>query len=321
MASGEDSTQDSADSVGFFSDSLYSLFGVHSPARGDPGATLAYTHPLLPRGADGHDSIKFEIPDHDGVNTKLFAHLQWDAGWELSNQIVLSSSSHAQTPSWADVRDKSCLEVGAGTGLPSLVAARMGAHGVVVTDYPDEGILANIRRNVARQPLAPGVPSAMQVAGLSWGEPSHEKAVLAQSPSQKGFDLVIAADTLWISSTHSLLLHSLLTLVARHGRVLVAAGFHSGYPAVRRFFELCERGIKGLGKLVPDETAVPAEGAESCLTTIAGIWKKNTPTGEIAPWEPRRQLQDEGREDDMGSIEERAKWCVMACLKWMPLDE
>lgn len=46
------------------------------------------------------------------------------------------------------VHRKSVLELGAGAGLPSIAAAIWGAKNVVVTDYPDEDLVENMRINV-----------------------------------------------------------------------------------------------------------------------------------------------------------------------------
>lgn len=47
------------------------------------------------------------------------------------------------------------LELGAGAGLASLVAAILGAQKVVVTDYPDRDLISNIEHNIASCPLIP----------------------------------------------------------------------------------------------------------------------------------------------------------------------
>lgn len=176
------SAGDDDEGLDFFSDSLSTLFDVHSPARGQPGSSLVYSHAGLLRAPNSEDqtassSISFGIPDHDGVSTKLFAHYQWDAGWDLANEIVCCSTSRASPSPWADVRGKSCVEVGAGTGLPSLVAHRMGAASVTITDYPDEAILANLRSNISRQHASMhGCQTAVE--GLSWGERDQEQRAL-----------------------------------------------------------------------------------------------------------------------------------------------
>lgn len=46
------------------------------------------------------------------------------------------------------VRGTSMLELGAGAGLPSIAAAIWGAQNVVVTDYPDQDLVENIKINV-----------------------------------------------------------------------------------------------------------------------------------------------------------------------------
>lgn len=47
-----------------------------------------------------------------------------------------------------EVAGRTVLELGAGAGLPSLVAAALGARRVVVTDYPDPDLVENMWRNV-----------------------------------------------------------------------------------------------------------------------------------------------------------------------------
>lgn len=46
------------------------------------------------------------------------------------------------------VLGKNVLELGAGSGLPSLVCAARGAQKVVVTDYPDADLIENLRYNI-----------------------------------------------------------------------------------------------------------------------------------------------------------------------------
>jgi len=46
------------------------------------------------------------------------------------------------------VRGRAVLELGAGAGLPSLVAGLLGARAVVVSDYPDLDLVANLQANV-----------------------------------------------------------------------------------------------------------------------------------------------------------------------------
>lgn len=56
------------------------------------------------------------------------------------------------------------------------------------------------------------------------------------------------------------------------------------------------------GRLIPDDEA-------------GGIWEKNVLTGATRQWSNGSTLVDE---ESLGEIEERAKWCAMAVLKWAP---
>ena len=125
--------------------------------------------------------------------------------------------------------------------------------------------------------------------------------------SPHGYDLVVICDTLWISSAHPSLIHSLCTLISKtnsEARILVSAGFHTGRPCVGRFFDLCAAG-SALGKLVPDEEA-------------GGIWEKNVLTGQERPFVAYADADEDAQARQLIGIEERAKWCVMSALKWLP---
>jgi nicotinamide N-methyltransferase len=49
-----------------------------------------------------------------------------------------------------DVRHEAVLELGAGAGLAGIIASKAGAKEVVITDYPAEEVLSNLRGNVER---------------------------------------------------------------------------------------------------------------------------------------------------------------------------
>merc|ERR1712150_319057 len=59
-------------------------------------------------------------------------------------------------------REKSILEVGAGTGLATLIAARCGASSVLATDLKNQVVLDLLQRNMTRNAsLADGKVSVM----------------------------------------------------------------------------------------------------------------------------------------------------------------
>ncbi|GLT49072.1 hypothetical protein SLA2020_226550 [Shorea laevis] len=65
--------------------------------------------------------------------------------WVWDSALVLSKWMFTQV----DFQGKSVLEVGAGAGLPGLVAARLGASRVVLTDVKPllPGLLKNVEAN------------------------------------------------------------------------------------------------------------------------------------------------------------------------------
>ncbi|KAK8111426.1 nucleotide binding protein [Apiospora kogelbergensis] len=74
----------------------------------------------------------------------------------------------------SEIQAKTVLEIGAGGGLPSLVAAHLGARKTVVTDYPDQDLIVNINKNIdeaAAQGLLPAPTRDHIVAdGYKWAD-------------------------------------------------------------------------------------------------------------------------------------------------------
>lgn len=82
--------------------------------------------------------------------------------------------------------DKRILEIGAGTALPGILAAKCGAHVTLSDSCTLPKTLANIQRCCTLNGLAPGTD--IQVVGLSWG-------LLLNSVSSYGpIDFIIGSD-------------------------------------------------------------------------------------------------------------------------------
>ncbi|KAI1918607.1 Protein N-terminal and lysine N-methyltransferase efm7 [Ophidiomyces ophidiicola] len=132
----------------------------------------------------------------------LYGYLLWNAGRIVSDYL------EARADSW--VRGKSVLELGAGAGLPSLVCAIEGAKTVVVTDYPDEALIDNLRINAARcqeliQSNSP-FPLSLHAQGYLWGADPSALLSYLESP-EEGFDVLILADVIYNHPQH----HNLIT--------------------------------------------------------------------------------------------------------------
>ena len=68
------------------------------------------------------------------------------------------------------------IELGAGCALPSLLLSTLSEPPslIVVTDYPDEGILGNLKRNVEKNHDVVTKGCSVQSYGYEWGtDASH----------------------------------------------------------------------------------------------------------------------------------------------------
>ncbi|KAG6917117.1 hypothetical protein DXG01_003783 [Tephrocybe rancida] len=125
------------------------------------------------------------------------------------------------------------IELGAGSGLPSLLLASMPQHPalIVVTDYPDENILGNLKKNLEnnRQSLQPGCH--IQCVGYEWGKDVGALLELARhlpnvENAQHGYEAVILSDLLHFHGSHDVLISSIQTLLShsKDSKVHVSAG-------------------------------------------------------------------------------------------------
>ncbi|KAJ2805867.1 Protein N-terminal and lysine N-methyltransferase efm7 [Coemansia guatemalensis] len=135
----------------------------------------------------------------------LWGHHLWNAAKEFANYLDKNPEL---------VANKSVLELGAAGALPSLVAALNGAHRVVITDYPDPDLLANIRRNVELNMPERLADGSVTVAGYRWG--SEIERIAALSGTSPGtFDVLILCDLVFNHTEHLKLLESVCRLMSK----------------------------------------------------------------------------------------------------------
>ncbi|KAF9264327.1 hypothetical protein L218DRAFT_926100 [Marasmius fiardii PR-910] len=127
----------------------------------------------------------------------LWGHYLWNSAICLSSYFEENAESLCQ--------DRSVLELGAGGGLPSIIASLNGAQRVVITDYPDAALVENMQYNVDQNIGDDQVRQHITVKDYIWGTPVQPLLDTLPSSTQ-GFDLIILSDLLFNHSQHDALL-------------------------------------------------------------------------------------------------------------------
>lgn len=183
-----DSEEEDEDAVGF------DLFNSGNNNNGDDGMqTLKFTfgpHELQVRG---HDDIQ--------TSTGLAVWL----GAEVLCEYLAASVTTTTTDCCFDsssLEQKSCLELGAGLGLASMLAQRMGAKRVVATDG-DTNVLENLRFNVAMEQqtnIQSTKRTEIETPQLIWGR--DLEAFAERYADQDGcFDVIFASDCVYMTTS------------------------------------------------------------------------------------------------------------------------
>ncbi|EPQ53373.1 hypothetical protein GLOTRDRAFT_117322 [Gloeophyllum trabeum ATCC 11539] len=172
-------------------DAAFSLDSVftEAPRPPTPPATTAiYTR----ENEDIDDDDWHEVHIRLVGSHPLWGHYLWNASRAFAAFLD-------QNP--ALYRGRCVLELGAGGGLPGLVAALNGAHKAVLTDYPDKELLENLESNVKTN--IPESAGRVVVQGYIWGQPVEP---LLAHAGGAGFDLIILSDLVFNHSQHDALL-------------------------------------------------------------------------------------------------------------------
>ncbi|PWN41123.1 hypothetical protein IE81DRAFT_324845 [Ceraceosorus guamensis] len=368
----ETSRLDSDSDLEIFSSGLDALFDHHMPASGTPGSWTSFSHPNLPLVRHGQPSsasmdlhqgrqtkLRYLLPPNSRGDTQLMAHYQWDAGVLLS-RILIESSVHSNmetkastsptsnaSPSRALPRlrganltelfnmpeERRILEVGAGAGLPSLVAARLAAslsHSasrgcmartdnihVTVTDYPSAPVLSALQASVRKE------GTHIEVRGLEWGNEEAESRLFSET-SGTGFDVILAADTLWLTDQHPLLLQTFRRLLKREKNavILLAFGFHTGPFAALKFLKLAAEAGLVVGRMKEEEQESSKSTDESTSSHDANAMARwlVRQTRPGSGDEGGATLYDvrewKGGEEETDAIEHRGHWSAIVCLRW-----
>ena len=191
------------------------------------------THRLLTRP---DQTITLHLVGH----SPLEAHHLWNGSKLMSNYLEM----HPEL-----VQGRTVLELGAGAGLPSLVAAMLGARKVVMTDFPDADLVLNMERNIHECPFLSRQEHRAPVVvakGYVWGR--ETEPLLDAIRPDTAFDVLILADLLFRHSEHGHLLDTISSCLKKTEEAKALVFFTSYRSWLRHrdmaFFDLArERGF------------------------------------------------------------------------------
>ncbi|KAG8885326.1 nicotinamide n-methyltransferase, partial [Tulasnella sp. 331] len=127
----------------------------------------------------------------------LWGHHLWNAARSFAHHLEVNSVNLC--------KGKKILELGAGGGLPSLIAVLEGAAKAIITDYPDIDLIRNLEINVEKN-----IPSALQhetiVQGYTWGADVQPLLQSLSMDASERFDVVLMSDLIFNHSQHTALL-------------------------------------------------------------------------------------------------------------------
>jgi len=134
------------------------------------------------------------------------------------------------------------LELGGGVALPSLLASTLETPPslVVITDYPDEAIMSNLRYNVdSNKHLVQGCCKVV-VRGYEWGkEVNLLLDILPPTEYEPGYDVLFLSDLLYFEA-HNDLIKSMVLLLSRRStsRAYIGAGKYTPLTVCSKFLQV-----------------------------------------------------------------------------------
>ncbi|KAJ7623308.1 hypothetical protein FB45DRAFT_980249 [Roridomyces roridus] len=116
----------------------------------------------------------------------LWGHYLWNAARAFASYLDHNRNLY---------RDRFVLELGAGGGLPGLVAAKNGAKHVLLTDYPDPELVKNMEINVAENAAAANCSVQVYSSSRYRHTPSHTTGELLEAiPGDEKYHLILLSD-------------------------------------------------------------------------------------------------------------------------------
>ncbi|XP_020178678.1 uncharacterized protein [Aegilops tauschii subsp. strangulata] len=193
------------------------LWGLGQPASHRPNAFARQGLPAFPIDACGRRLTLHQQPSSFRGASGVTGAVVWDSAVVLAKFL-----EHAADGGLLPVRGARAVDLGAGCGLVSVVAALLGAR-VVATDLPDRVRLLrkNLEENV---PVGGGAGGSAAVAELVWGDEYEldPELLLWLDQEAEPPELVLGSDVVYSEEAVGDLLATLTRLAGPRTTVLLA---------------------------------------------------------------------------------------------------
>jgi len=195
---------------------------------------------LCGRSASGVVEREWKIKDCT-IRIKELTFAEADLGWQTwSSGILLSRLISDQI---VEIRDKEVLELGCGTGLAGILASKLGAKSILLTDYHPK-VIENAQHNVNLN----NCDHNTNVLAFDW------TLVDQIDLDNKQFECIMAADVVY-DSYHSEFIPKIINKFLKKMKGAIVYVVLPG-PAFRNGIEKFEENMKFIGLLMDKEEIV-----------------------------------------------------------------
>ncbi|KAI0756213.1 putative methyltransferase-domain-containing protein [Daedaleopsis nitida] len=186
-------TEEESDARAALVDAAAGLLGTFAGEDEEEALTRTFTFPTRTRTcANATEAVHVELndapllsDDHTSVGLQ-----SWGSSIRLAERMCLDPRVFGLSDAEPPADRLRVLELGAGTGLLSIAAAKLltGSVEVVATDY-HPSVLDNLRANVSTN--FPSRTARLQVLPLDWQRPVYD------GPFAEQFNVILAADVIY----------------------------------------------------------------------------------------------------------------------------
>jgi len=218
-----------SDPEDILSTSLETLYRYTPITYSSAGSLFSYTTESSSLSDGSLVTISLRTPDTSPSNWSLHASSIWVSSLYISDHITDLCLKQQGTTM------KHVLELGAGSGLPSILIAKTHDNVVVTaSDYPDDYLIRALSENINMN----SVSERCRVIPYAWG------AEISAFGVPNGFDFIIAADTIWNPELHTPFVDTLCLTLKKspESRIHLVAGLHTGRYTIQAFLNAVTKG-------------------------------------------------------------------------------